>query len=55
MMEDTLVIIKPDSFWRNLNHQVESRIKALGLKVVAEIWLAAARPVSRANFLLCSP
>jgi len=39
--EDTLVIIKPDSFWRNLNHQVESRIKALGLKVVAECTLAA--------------
>ncbi|HEY1490731.1 MAG TPA: nucleoside-diphosphate kinase [Verrucomicrobiae bacterium] len=34
--EDTLVIIKPDSFWRKLNLQVESRIKALGLHVVAE-------------------
>jgi nucleoside-diphosphate kinase len=38
--EDTLVIIKPDSFWRNLNHQVEARLKALGLKVVAECTLA---------------
>lgn len=35
-IEDTLVVIKPDSFWRNLNGQVESRIKALGLTVVAE-------------------
>ena len=34
--ENTLVIIKPDSFWRNLNQQVEARIKALGLQVVAE-------------------
>lgn len=39
--EDTLVIIKPDSFWRNLNLQVESRIKSLGLQVVAERTLAA--------------
>lgn len=38
--EDTLVIIKPDSFWRNLNLQVEARIKALGLKVVEECTLA---------------
>ncbi len=38
--EDTLVIIKPDSFWRNLNLQVESRIKALDLKLVAERTLA---------------
>jgi nucleoside-diphosphate kinase len=34
--ESTLVILKPDSFWRNLNHQVEGRLKALGLKVAAE-------------------
>lgn len=39
--ENTLVIIKPDSFWRNLDGQVESRVKALGLKVVAEYKLAA--------------
>lgn len=38
--EDTLVIIKPDSFWRNLNGQVEARVKALGLTVVAESVLA---------------
>ena len=34
--ENTLVIIKPDSFWRNLDRQVEGRIKGLGLKVVSE-------------------
>src|SRR5260221_2726126 len=34
--ENTLVIIKPDSFWRNLDRQVESRIRALVLMVVAE-------------------
>ncbi len=38
--EDTLVIIKPDSFWRNLNLQVEARLRALGLTVVAECTLA---------------
>lgn len=38
--EQTLVILKPDSFWRNLDGQVESRIKSLGLKVVAERTLA---------------
>jgi len=40
MMENTLVIIKPDSFWRQLNGQVEARIKSLGLTVVAEFILA---------------
>lgn len=38
--EETLVVIKPDSFWRGLNHQVEERIKALGLTVVSERTLA---------------
>jgi nucleoside-diphosphate kinase len=38
--EDTLVIIKPDSFWRNLNHKVESRLNGLGLTLVAECTLA---------------
>ena len=38
-LEDTLVIIKPDSFWRGLNGLVEDRIKALGLSVVAECTL----------------
>lgn len=44
--EDTLVIIKPDSFWRNLNRQVEARIKALGLKVVSEATLSGGRNLS---------
>ncbi len=35
-LEDTLVILKPDSFWRNLNEQIVRRIKSLGLQVVAE-------------------
>jgi nucleoside-diphosphate kinase len=39
-IQDTLVILKPDSFWRGLNHQVEARLNALGLKVVAECTLA---------------
>ena len=38
--EDTLVIIKPDSFWRGLDRQVEDRLNALGLTVVAECILA---------------
>jgi len=37
--ENTLVIIKPDSFWRNLNPRVEVCIKALGLKVVSQCTL----------------
>ena len=41
--EDTLVIIKPDSFWRNLNGQVEVRLKALGLTVVTEYTLAGSQ------------
>ena len=40
--EDTLVILKPDSFWRGLNMQVGGHIKALGLTVVAERTLAGA-------------
>ena len=39
-LQDTLVILKPDTFWRGLNHQVEARLRALGLKVVAECLLA---------------
>jgi len=38
--QDTLVILKPDSFWRGLDQQVETRLHALGLKVVAECKLA---------------
>jgi len=44
--EDTLVIIKPDTFWRNLNGQVEARLKALGLKVMAECTLAGGENLS---------
>jgi len=33
--QDTLVIIKPDSFWRGLDGQVEARLKTLELQVVA--------------------
>lgn len=43
--EDTLVIIKPDSFWRNLNDQVEARLKSLELQVVAECTLADGRNI----------
>jgi len=39
VQEDTLVIIKPDSFWRHLNGEVEARLKSLGLRVVAEATL----------------
>lgn len=39
-VEDTLVILKPDSFWRGLDGQVETRLKALGLQLVAERKLA---------------
>ena len=35
-IEETLVVIKPDSFWRGLHPQVLERIKALGLAVVAD-------------------
>jgi nucleoside-diphosphate kinase len=38
--EDTLVILKPDSFWRNLTREVENRLHRLGLTVVAECTLA---------------
>jgi len=48
--EDTLVIIKPDSFWRSLNFQVESRFKALGLKLVATCTLAGTENLSPARW-----
>jgi nucleoside-diphosphate kinase len=38
--QDTLAILKPDSFWRGLSDQVEARLKALGLEVVRERVLA---------------
>jgi len=40
MSEDTLVIIKPDSFWRHLDREVEKRLATLGLQLVAECTLA---------------
>lgn len=46
VVEHTLVIIKPDSFWRGLNQEVERRIKALDLQVVAERTLAGAENLS---------
>ena len=38
--QDTLVILKPDAFWRGLTPQIETRLGALGLEVVAECTLA---------------
>ena len=48
--ENTLVIIKPDSFWRNLDRQVEARIKTLELKVVAQSTLAGGGNLSEENW-----
>ena len=48
--EDTLVIIKPDSFWRNLASTVETRVRALGLAVVAERTLAAGENLPEAKW-----
>jgi nucleoside-diphosphate kinase len=39
-LQDTLVILKPDSFWRGLNEQVEARLNALELKTVATLTLS---------------
>ena len=44
--EGALVVIKPDSFWRNLSDQVRSRILATGLEVVAECTLASGANLS---------
>jgi nucleoside-diphosphate kinase len=41
-VQETLVIIKPDSFWRGLDGQVEHRLKSLGLEVVAKLALVGA-------------
>src|SRR4051812_1037339 len=38
-LQDTLVIFKPDSFWRHLTAQIEDQLRALGLMVVAECTL----------------
>jgi len=48
--ENTLVIIKPDSFWRNLDREVEGRIKALGLTLMAEQKLAGEANLSEAKW-----
>src|SRR5271169_32645 len=41
--QNTLVILKPDAFWRGLDRQIEARLAALGLQVVAECTLAQDR------------
>ena len=38
--QDTLVILKPDAFWRHLEDQVEARLAALGLQTAAACKLA---------------
>ena len=38
--QNTLVILKPDAFWRGLDRQIEARLGALGLQVVAQCTLA---------------
>ena len=38
--QDTLVILKPDAFWRGLDGQIAARLGALGLTVAAERTLA---------------
>jgi nucleoside-diphosphate kinase len=48
--EDTLVIIKPDAFWRHLDGQVEARVQALGLKTVQEVVLADGENLSEAQW-----
>jgi len=48
--EETLVIIKPDSFWRKLDSEVEARIRALGLTVVAARTLAGSDNLSETQW-----
>ena len=48
--EDTLVIIKPDAFWRQLSGVVEERVSALGLKKVAEFILADGENLSEGGW-----
>jgi nucleoside diphosphate kinase len=38
--QDTLAILKPDAFWRKLDAPIVSRLKALGLQIMAEHTLA---------------
>jgi nucleoside-diphosphate kinase len=40
IIQDTLVILKPDSFWRGLAPQIEGRLRELGLEWVAACQLA---------------
>jgi nucleoside-diphosphate kinase len=44
--ENTLVIIKPDSFWRKLDQQVEQRLLTLGLEVIASNLLVGSENLS---------
>ncbi|HEY5344824.1 MAG TPA: nucleoside-diphosphate kinase [Verrucomicrobiae bacterium] len=44
--QDTLIIIKPDAFWRGLHQQVENRLKTLGLDAVTECLLAGGENLS---------
>jgi len=48
--EHTLAILKPDSFWRHLDGEVEARLKALGLKVVAEATLKGGENLPEAKW-----
>ena len=41
VIQDTLAILKPDSFWRGLAPQIETRLRGLGLEWVAACQLAA--------------
>ena len=41
-LQDTLVILKPDSFWRGLDGQVEARLNALGLNTITARTLSGA-------------
>jgi len=49
-IENTLVIIKPDSFWRQMEQQVETRIKNLGLTVTGECTLANGENLSETQW-----
>lgn len=49
-IEDTLVVIKPDSFWRHLDGAVADRIKNLGLAVVDERVLVGDQNLSEARW-----
>jgi len=44
--QDTLVILKPDAFWRKLDEPIVSRLKALGLQVLTERTLSGGTNLS---------